>query len=42
MSTPSVVQRLAFLDTNTLHYVGIYLEYAKKITCFRWVPKSLR
>ena len=34
MSTPSVVQRLAFLDTNTLHYVGIYLEYAKKNNLF--------
>ena len=34
MSNPSVVQRLAFLDTNTLHYVGIYLEYAKTNNLF--------
>ena len=29
MSDPQALQKVAFLDTNTLHYIGIYLEYAK-------------
>ena len=32
-------QKLAFLDTNILHYIGIYLEYAKKHDLF---PKSIK
>jgi hypothetical protein len=37
MNEQNVIQKLAFLDTNTLHYIGIYLEYAKKNDLF---PKS--
>ena len=28
--------KVAFLDTNTLHYIGIYLEYAKGKGLFPW------
>lgn len=30
MNDRSAFQQLAFLDTNILHYIGIYLEYAKE------------
>ena len=34
MNGRNVFQKLAFLDTNTLHYIGIYLEYAKENALF--------
>ncbi|MXX10352.1 MAG: hypothetical protein F4201_01670 [Nitrospira sp. SB0677_bin_15] len=33
-------QKLAFLDTNTLHYIGIYLEYAKENGLFPNVAQN--
>ena len=30
MKKAQSLRQVAFLDTNTLHYIGIYLEYAKK------------
>lgn len=32
--------KVAFLDTNTLHYIGIYLEYAKKNNLSPQDPKA--
>ena len=34
MNDRNALQKLAFLDTNTLHYIGIYLEYAKENDLF--------
>lgn len=34
MNDQIMIQKLAFLDTNTLHYIGIYLEYAKENDLF--------
>ena len=36
MSTLPTVRQVVFLDTNTLHYVGIYLVYAKRKGLFPW------
>ncbi len=30
MNNQQTLQKIAFLDTNILHYIGIYLEYAKE------------
>lgn len=29
-------QKVAFLDTNVIHYVGLYLDHAKKANLFPW------
>ena len=34
MKGRAMFQKLVFLDTNTLHYIGIYLEYAKENDLF--------
>ena len=36
MTEKSDPHKIAFLDTNTLHCIGIYLEYAKKEDLFPW------
>ena len=36
MNDRRAFQKIAFLDTNTLHYIRIYLEYAKKKDLFPW------
>ena len=36
MKTLPTVPQVVFLDTNTLHYVGIYLKYAKRKGLFPW------
>ena len=33
--------KVAFLDTNTLHYIGIYLIYAKEKNLFPWNIKNM-
>lgn len=33
--------KVAFLDTNTLHYIGIYLIYAKGENLFPWNRKNM-
>ena len=40
MTEISVLHKVAFLDTNTLHCIGIYLEYAKKKGLFPWGSKD--
>ena len=40
MTEGSDLRKVAFLDTNTLHYIGIYLEYAKKKDLFPWSSKD--
>lgn len=37
MTGQSRLHRVAFLDTNTLHYIGIYLIYAKRENLFPWI-----
>ena len=39
MNDQSAFQKLAFLDTNTLHYIGIYLVYAKENNLY---PRGLK
>lgn len=36
MNQLHAVRNVAFLDTNTLHFIGIYLEYAKRQKLFPW------
>ena len=36
MNDRRAFQKVAFLDTNTLHYIGIYLEYSKDRDLFPW------
>lgn len=36
MTAPVQFQKVAILDTNMLHFVGLYLEYAKTRTMFPW------
>lgn len=36
MTERNFLHKVAFLDTNTLHCIGIYLEYAKKKGLFPW------
>lgn len=36
MNDSHSLQKVAFLDTNTLHYIGIYLEYAKENDLYPW------
>ncbi len=36
MKTLPTERQVVFLDTNTLHYVGIYLKYAKRKGLFPW------
>ena len=33
-SKSNELKKVAFLDTNTLHYIGLYLEYAKENTLY--------
>ncbi len=40
MDSQQNLQRIAFLDTNILHYIGIYLEYAKGNALFPWSPEK--
>ena len=40
MDSQQNLQRIAFLDTNILHYIGIYLEYAKGSDLFPWSPEK--
>ncbi len=40
MDSQQDLQRIAFLDTNILHYIGIYLEYAKGNALFPWSPEK--
>ena len=40
MDSQQNLQRIAFLDTNILHYIGIYLEYAKGNDLFPWSPEK--
>ncbi len=34
MNSGTNFQKVAFLDTNTLHYLGLYLDYAQKLKLF--------
>lgn len=40
MNDSHSLQKVAFLDTNTLHYIGIYLEYAKENDLYPWGLKE--
>lgn len=40
MNNRQALQKVAFLDTNILHYIGIYLEYAKDREIFPWGPEE--
>ena len=40
MTETDILRKVAFLDTNTLHYIGIYLEYAKKNNLFPLATKD--
>ena len=40
MNDSHSLQKVAFLDTNTLHYIGIYLEYAKENDLYPWDLKE--
>lgn len=36
MSSTYQYQKVAFLDTNVVHYIGLYLEFAKTNEVFPW------
>ncbi len=36
MTDSDLVRKVAFLDTNTLHFIGIYLKYARSKDLFPW------
>lgn len=36
MMDDTAVRQVVFLDTNTLHFIGIYLEHARKNDLFPW------
>lgn len=36
MKDGDLVRKVAFLDTNTLHFIGIYLKYARSKDLFPW------
>ena len=40
MNDQQALQKVAFLDTNILHHVGLYLEYAKENNLFPWGPEK--
>lgn len=40
MSEQSSLRQIALLDTNMLHYVGLYLQYANKKNLFPFSEDS--
>lgn len=42
MSEQQGLQKVAFLDTNTLHYIGLYLEYAKEKDLFPFGSEAMQ
>ena len=42
MSEQQSLWKVAFLDTNTLHYIGLYLEHAKEKNLFPFGAESTK